>query len=518
MGVTIRYKQLKEQYEKLNKRNVREFLWKARTLLNILNKRIQKKKGSNLYKGIFEEIAVLLANTERKFKGKNRKSITLVNCASAFHDNITTGVVVNHEHKELEKFLQDAEHPLQSFLENKQKALKVYFMLTAIFEVREEQQTMYLYTKTEEIFKSTDFHGWYQEKVVQTLLNRLSTLEQGPSNTSLSEIVSLSVYRYSFQLAQIGRVSSWIPTPKSLKGRRALVNIRNKDNLCFLHCLNAAVNPAKKNPCRVSSYPPLEELKLNLRGINFPITIRDIPMFERKNEYSVNIFGVGQSGQIEIWHRTRNYHKGRHANLLLLESAKKKHFVLITKMSRLFARQLGFKKWHKYHCDSCLLFFKSQLRYERHHDNCLQLNKCAVKFPEEDYVSFENIKKQIRNPFIIYADCESFLEPVKEGELSGAIQKHNLFSVGMYLHSDHPDLVDCSYEFKRGPDAGDWFMKRLIHYASTINHILRYTNEKMEANTREKLKFLIADKCYLCGGAFTRENYKVADHDHLSKK
>ena len=187
-------------------------------------------------------------------------------------------------------------------------------------------------------------------------------------------------------------------------------------------------------------------------------------------------------------------------------------------MSRLFARQLGYKRWHKYHCDSCLLFFKSEFRYERHRENCLQLNKCAVKFPDDDYISFQNIEKQIRNPFIIYVDCESFLEPTSDGAIPGVIQKHNLFSVGMYLHSDHPDLVDCSYESRRGPDAGDWFMRRLIHHATTINHILRYTNEKMEANTREKLKFIIADKCYLCGGPFTQQNYKVADHDHLSKK
>ena len=278
------------------------------------------------------------------------------------------------------------------------------------------------------------------------------------------------------------------------------------------------VNQANGKPNRVSNYPPLQELKLNLRGIDFRITIRDVPIFERKNAYSVNIFGVGEDGEVEMWHRTSNYHNGKHANLFLLESQGKKHFVLIKSMSRLFARQLGCKKWHKYHCDSCLLFFKSNSRYERHREDCLQVNKCAVKFPEDDYVSFQNIRKQIRSPFIIYADCESFLKPTTKGELSGAFQKHELFSVGMYLHSDHPDLVDSSYEFRRGMDSADWFMKRLIHHATMINHILRYTNESMEANTREKLKFIIADKCYLCGGPFTRENYKVADHDHLSKR
>ena len=119
-------------------------------------------------------------------------------------------------------------------------------MLTAIFKVREELQTMFLYTRTEEVFKSTDLQSWYREKVIEILINRLSTLEQGPSNSALSEIVSLSVNRHSFQPALISRIGSWIPIPQSLRYRKALLNIQNNDNYCFLHCIKAAVNPVKK--------------------------------------------------------------------------------------------------------------------------------------------------------------------------------------------------------------------------------------------------------------------------------
>lgn len=37
-------------------------------------------------------------------------------------------------------------------------------------------------------------------------------------------------------------------------------------------------------------------------------------------------------------------------------------------------------------------------------------------------------------------------------------------------------------------------------------------------NVREKLKFLVASKCYLCGGPFSPQNHKVIDHDHLDGK
>ena len=202
----------------------------------------------------------------------------------------------------------------------------------------------------------------------------------------------------------------------------------------------------------------------------------------------------------------------------MMEDGKKSHFGLFTNMSSLFARQMGYKHHYKHHCDSCLLFYKSSKKFESNRRDCLKINKNATKFPDENYIFFGNTRKQTRCPFIIYGDCESFLVPTTEGKLSGTIQKHKLFSVGLYVHSDIPDLVDCGYESRRGPDAGEWFVKRLIHYAETINHIIKYTNHEMNANTREKLKFIIAHKCYLCDKPFTDENYKVADHDHLTGK
>lgn len=233
---------------------------------------------------MLQEIAVLLTKAERKFFHKKRKSITLVNCESAFQEKISTGIIVNYKHKDLETFLNDAKKVTLNFLKSKLQncALKVCIMLTAIFEVKGEEETMYFHTKTKEIFKANNLKKWYNKKVTQVLLNRLSTLEIGPSNTALSEIVSLSIYTYAFQPIQIARVGTWIPTPKSLKGRRSVLNIRNKDNYCFLHCVNAYVNPAKTNRNDLISYPPLENLKLNTRGIDFPMKLKDVHRFEKK--------------------------------------------------------------------------------------------------------------------------------------------------------------------------------------------------------------------------------------------
>lgn len=282
-----RYDSIKKVYKKVNMRNAEKFIKKCKLFLTTTNKLIQresKKSLRKIYRGMFHEIAVLMIKVERRFKNKTRKSLTLVNCESAFDDKISTSIIVNHEHKSLETFLSDAQVKVIEFLKSKlhNLALKVCLMLSVILEVKEEFQPMYFYTTTCEIFRSEKLKRWYKKQVLDVLLNRFSTLELGPSNTSLSEIISLSIYTFSFQPAQISRVGTYIPTPKELVGRKSILNIKNLDNFCFLHCINAYVNPTEINSYRVSNYPPLEALELNLHKITFPIRLADIEKFEKK--------------------------------------------------------------------------------------------------------------------------------------------------------------------------------------------------------------------------------------------
>lgn len=158
-GMNGRYESLKDLYDGLSKQNVNYFISKCKLFLKTTNRLIQKeetKLNRKFFRGMFNEIGVLLTKAERKFKKKSRKSLKFVNCESALHDKISTGVIVNYEHKDLEVFLNDAREPALKFLEPKLRKsdLKVNFMLAAIFSIKEESQTMYLTTKTSEIFKS----------------------------------------------------------------------------------------------------------------------------------------------------------------------------------------------------------------------------------------------------------------------------------------------------------------------------------------------------------------------------
>ena len=75
------------------------------------------------------------------------------------------------------------------------------------------------------------------------------------------------------------RGSSYIPTPTRLKGKKAIINVKNiNDDRCFEYSILAAKYGYKKDPNRVSKYPDhLNDLKTE--GIQMPMATNDITKF-----------------------------------------------------------------------------------------------------------------------------------------------------------------------------------------------------------------------------------------------
>ena len=95
---------------------------------------------------------------------------------------------------------------------------------------------------------------------VDTVNRRLSDFEGHGSGSRLNckDRVAVHCSKYS---PIIG--SSYIPAPKSIKGRHAIVNVRKKEDLCFLYSILAQIHPIhwSQIPNRGTHYTPfLHEL------------------------------------------------------------------------------------------------------------------------------------------------------------------------------------------------------------------------------------------------------------------
>lgn len=181
--------------------------------------------------------------------------------------------------------------------------------------------------------------------------------------------------------------------PKSLKDKKACLNIQNDDENCFLYCILASLHPVGENshPERVNNYVPFMS-ELNLSNITIPMKVKDITKFENQNNISVNVFGYEQEEQSDgeikstvISMRVTEKKDARHhVNVLYFNEGCKSHYVLVKNKSRLLRSQVTNHQHALYFCDYCLHCCSSQEIYDRHMEKCKQFGCQRTTLPEKD--------------------------------------------------------------------------------------------------------------------------------------
>ena len=85
--------------------------------------------------------------------------------------------------------------------------------------------------------------------------------------------------------------SSYIPLPDWISNKKAIVNIKNKDEKCFIWCILRYLHPKERDEERIKDLEKYE-FSLNTKGITFPMNISDITKFEKLNPElpGINVF------------------------------------------------------------------------------------------------------------------------------------------------------------------------------------------------------------------------------------
>ena len=225
------------------------------------------------------------------------------------------------------------------------------------------------------------------------------------------------------------KASSWVPLPKFLKNKKAIINPENYyDQKCFLWCVGISeilkTNPNMKKAERISNKLKKEVKKFNLNGINFPCGFTDIDKFEKNNNISIDVFSYDEE---EIFPLRVSRYTDIHVNILLIENDGNKHYCLIKNMSRLFSSQVNSHEHKKHICYYCLQVFSKEKTYKDHLEYCNKFKCGKTVYPNKgETLKFKNYEKMHDVPFVIYADFECYLKPIKNniGEKTTQFQKH----------------------------------------------------------------------------------------------
>lgn len=337
------------------------------------------------------------------------------------------------------------------------------------------------------------------------------------------------------------RGSSYVELPEPIKKKRAIINVQNLDHACFAWAITSALRIPKGLPQRVSSYPHYNTVA-DFSELNFPVNLKDISNFEAKNEISINVYGLedrfdGQITRHEIvgpLYFTKQK-KMVHINLLLITTDDgNAHYCWIKNLSRLISSQgrSGYLS-RSYICEGCLVFFSSNEKLQRHiNEDCMQvkaifpttapkINKYGNELPG-NILMFDKFEKQLKTPFVIYADFEAALRPIQYAEPNPShgytvkCFEHQPYSYAYYIKCSYDDNLSKLVLY-RGEDAASTFVKSIEDDVKFIYKSYLSTPVEMKELTKEEQQnFNDARICHICEKEFENSvhDVRVRDHDH----
>ena len=195
-------------------------------------------------------------------------------------------------------------------------------------------------------------------------------------------------------------------------------------------------------------------------GLRFPVSIKDIGVFETNNNISVNVLAVeGRDTAIKSLSR-------------LLSSSNSKH------------------KRKQYFCTYCLLGFTQELSRDEHYGYCIDNETVRVEMPKlGSVVEFYDGQNQFNVPFMMYADFEAILEPIQgpspnpEEPYTSKVNQHILSEFCYYSKFAYGE-VQNPLKLYRGKDCVGKFCDNIRQEAHRLYHM--FPEKPMDPLTQDQ--------------------------------
>lgn len=376
-------------------------------------------------------------------------------------------------------------------------------------------------TKQIELFNITDFDNKYNN-VMERLTEAITEASLKGSGWTTGEVLEVKLQTSKYSPI---KGSSYFPLCKELKNKTAIVNVQNKDNKCFMWSILAHLHQSSNHPERITQYKEYVT-ELNFKDISFPVQLEDIDKFEEQNKpITVNVYKW--EGELKVLRVSENsptidieFENLKHIDLLLITDPNNpdhQHYTLIKNMSRLINNVT--KNGHKtYFCRRCLKRLNTIQQIAEHKKSCkstTDVETVKVLPKEGSKVSFKNIHKQFKHPYVVYADfeCLLFKEPGVTTNQTFTIQKHEPCSYGYIVVRSDGNVKDPV--IYRGENAAKHFLQEMNTLYEELVKNLKNPKD-MILTDQDKKDFKYATKCHICEKCFNDGEKKVRDHDHIT--
>ena len=375
--------------------------------------------------------------------------------------------------------------------------------------------------------KSTDVEKLI-DKCVKKIIEDLEIFQKNGSGWYFKEVVQLEIHTVEFNPT---KGSSYIPLPDWITNKKAIVNIQNKDEKCFLWCRLRYLHPRDRDEERLTGLKKYEN-SLNTKGITFPMKLRDISKFEKLNPSlpGINVFSDNYKKE---FYPLRMAEKDclNTIDLFFYKEDSVSHYSLIKNFTRLVKSQkTSSKNGSFYICKKCFTHYTKYELLQKHILYCSNNETVAVKMPPQNtMLGFKNYHNQFPIPFVVYADFECFTKPMNtcspnpEKSYTYNYQKHEPSGFCFYIKGIDPNISikPIIYTKTNSDDnVAEIFVNKLAKVTNKIYNDFYLRPIPLRLTRQEQISFDKAEICHICRKELLTDKGvdKVRDHCHFTGK
>ena len=379
------------------------------------------------------------------------------------------------------------------------------------------------------VLEGTDINKLYNE-MANEIEEEIQKVNEGES----------SGWRYEGVISLVLHVTKWepiygssyIPLDPYIANKKAIINMKNEDDKCFMWCVLRALYPKNDHPERIDKDLKSKQDNINMNGIHYPVSLKAIDHFEHLNpNISISVLGYNKEDRVFPLRISKYTGCDYDIVLLLLKEAEKgengeikekTHYTLVKNKSALIASQKNNHKGKRHLCLNCFNSFNTSESLNKHKEYCYENKSVKITMPPQNtYLKFKNFHHSEKAPFAVYADFESLIKPLNNCDpdpnksYTKKYQKHEPISFSYYIAVNgvffKPVLRKYTKTKPEDADAMDIFIKWLEEDVKDIANI----EPKEMIFTEEDIKhFNNASDCWICGEELG--NDRVRDHCHFT--
>ena len=504
----------------------------AKEALEIFKEYIKNLKGYNISADRLKKLSKQLERKEKKATEEKDRIFTPILEASAFKNYTNQYVMYNTKaNYEPIEFLAYAKPAILNIF-NSNRNIKTILYLYCLM------QNIQSSTPVEFAFHSKDLKLVLEETDISELYNEMADeIEeeiQKVENSEGSGYTFVKVIKLVLHTTKWEPLygSSYIPLDPYLANKKAIINMKNEDDKCFMWCVLRALYPKDKNAERIDKDLKSKQDIINMKGIHYPVSLNGIKRFEDLNpNISISVLGYNKE-EGGVYPLQISKYTGCEYDIVLLllkeavtgengEIKEKTHYTLVKNTSALIASQKNNHEHKRHVCLNCFNSFNSPETLEKHKEYCYENESIKTNMPPQNtYLRFKNFLYSEKAPFAVYADFESLIKPLDNCDpdpnksYTKKYQKHEPISFSYYIAVNgvfKPVLRKYTKTKPEDADAMDIFIKWLEEDVKDIANI----EPKEMIFTEEDIKhFNNASDCWICGEELG--NDRVRDHCHFT--